>query len=212
MSKRYRSWLGCLFLPALLASGPALASPVQVSIDTSLLAGVEALMAFDLIDGGPPANAVAIVDFASDGILGSISIFGDVTGALPGQVTLADSSFFTEYAQLVTLGSIVSFIFDATANVPDPASIPDSFSFFLIDPSTGLSLVSTSDPTGANALLLYGVGDANPLAVYESAEVTVIATAVAEPGGLALLFAGAFALMAVRRSRCPHANGARADR
>lgn len=192
----------CLALAAFLGFRVAHADPITLTIDTPLLSGMGAIFAFDLIDGGPPMNSVTITGFASNGSLGSISTMGDVTGTLSGVLTIGDSSFFNEYAQGIVLGSIISFTFEATNNVADPESFPDAFSFFLLDPGTGLSLVTTSDLTGANALFLYSIGVPNPLEVYESSEVRVVVVkAVPEPGGLSLVVGGLLALAAMRRAR-----------
>jgi hypothetical protein len=196
------------FAIAALACGlgvaTATASPVLVTVDTSQLAGVEAQLAFDLIDGGPPSNTVTITGFTSDGTLGVIALTGDVSGALPGTVTLGDSDFFNEYLQHVTLGNAISFTFDATGLAPtDQSSIPDGFSFLLIDPATNLPLVQTSDPTGANALLLYSVGSVTPLVVYAADQVTVFATAVPEPGSAPLALAALLIAVWLTRRASP---------
>ncbi|MEP7162459.1 MAG: PEP-CTERM sorting domain-containing protein, partial [Candidatus Moraniibacteriota bacterium] len=105
--------------------------------------------------------------------------------------TLSDTSFFNEYLQNLTLGDSLTFTFDTTGNPADPLSFPDAFSLFLLDPTTGLPLFSTSDPTGANALFLYNIGAQNPLDIY-STTVSVGPNAVPEPStawliGIALL-------------------------
>lgn len=187
MQKSFSPWAACLVLAAFLTIPAARAGPIPVTINTSLLAGTGAILAFDFVDGGPPGNTVAILNFNTDGTLGLVSTIGDVSGTLPGQVTLGDASFFNEYAQAIVLVNFISFIFDATANIPDSGSFPDAFSLFLLDPLTGLSLVTTSDPTGANALFLYSIGEPNPLALYASSQVTVSVQTVPEPGGLVLV-------------------------
>jgi hypothetical protein len=152
----------------LLAVPVALAAPIQVTIDTSAFSGAAATLAFDFIDGGPPANSVAIFGLATDGTLGTNLAIGGATGSLPGTVVLDDSSFFNEYQQNVTLGTFVTFLFEPTTNAANPGSLPDAFSVFLLDAATGQSLVATSDPTGSDALLIYNVGAANPITVYST--------------------------------------------
>src|SRR5437763_15415084 len=127
----------------------AQALPIQITIDTSLLAGVSTDLAFDLTNGGLPANTVTISGFASNGTLGAASSSGDVTGALPGVVTIGDTGFFNEYLQNITLGSSLTFSFDTTGNPAAPGSFPDGFALFFLDPITGLPLFATSDVTGA---------------------------------------------------------------
>ena len=90
-------------LAGFLSATPAYASLILVTVDTSALAGTQADLAFDLIDGGPPPNTVTLSEFTTGGTLGASSSTGDVTGAFPGVVTLADTSFFSEYLQNETL-------------------------------------------------------------------------------------------------------------
>src|ERR1700730_5269138 len=91
-----RSTLGLLAIVVLISSR-AHALPIQITIDTSSLAGMNAALAFDLINGGPPANSMTISGFASNGTLGAGSSTGGVTGAFPGTVTIMDTAFFNEY-------------------------------------------------------------------------------------------------------------------
>jgi hypothetical protein len=181
-----------------LVAGNVCATPIQVTVDTSSLAGTVANLAFDLIDGGPPPNSVTVFDFASDGTLGTtIVLTGDVTGALPGLVTIGDTTGFNEYLQDIALGTFLTFRFDTTGNPADigAGSSADAFSFFLLDPQTGLSLVPTSDPTGAGSLLLYSIGELEPLQVFsESVQAIEVPSSAPEPGGLALVVAGLLGL------------------
>lgn len=146
----------------------AYASPILVTVDTSALAGTQADLAFDLIDGGTPANTVTLSGFTTDGTLGSSTPSGDVSGAFLGTVTIGDTSFFNEYLQNETLGSTFSFVLDSTNLPADLTSFPDGFSLFLLDHTTGLSLVTTSDLTGANALFLWSLGTTTQPDVYSS--------------------------------------------
>jgi len=165
------------FLPfclgALLASASAFADSVySVDVDTSLLSGTSAQLAFDLIYGGGPSNnTVTISGFSTDGTLGSVSLFGLVTGTLPATVTLADSPsfFFNEYLTDLTLGTYISFGLDVTTNGPG-ASLPDALSVFLLDPNTGFPLVTTSDPSGADSLFTLNINGTSEgdLGVYTS--------------------------------------------
>ena len=171
---------------------PASAQSTRFTIDTGSLAGTPAAIAFDLIDGGPPSNSVILSGFASDGILGSATSSGSVTGTLPGALTFSDTAFFSEYLQDITLGSQLSFVLNASANAPGAGSFPDSFSVFLLD-ATGLSL-PTSDPSGAGALFSMAIGDGSAPALYSGQGFSVSAqpftTAVPEPASIALLLAG----------------------
>jgi murein DD-endopeptidase MepM/ murein hydrolase activator NlpD len=177
-------WLG--YLISLLFVGTVCAAPVLVTIDTPLLGGTSAQLAFDLIDGGPPASSVSISSFATNGTLGAATVVGGVSGTLPGTVTLTDSDFFNEYLQDITLGTELSFVLDASFMEPDTGGFSDSFSFFLLDPATGLSLAATSDPTGADSLIFADVGG---LVTYASSAFSVTlqpVQAISEPSTLLL--------------------------
>jgi hypothetical protein len=177
--RKATGWIwGPAVVAALICASPVYATPIEITVDTSSLNGTAGAFAFDLIDGGPPANSVTISNFTTDGALGAPTPQGDVNGTLPGTVTLGDSSFFNEYLQNITLGNTLHFEIDTTGNAPDPLSFPDAFSFFLLDPITGSSLVTTSDPTGANALFLWNIGVSSIPDVYTGNQFSVTATPV----------------------------------
>ena len=162
-------------IAAFLSSLPASASSILVTVDTGALSGTVADLAFDLVDGGSPANTIAISKFTTDGTLGASSSKGSVTGTFPGSVTLSDASFFSEYLHTETLGKTLSFVIDTTGLAPAGASLPDGFSFFLLDHQSGLPLFTTSHPTGANALLLFNIGTEPLPDLYTSDKVKVTA-------------------------------------
>ncbi len=161
-----------LVLVGLLWTSPAglEAISVNVTLDTSALPGQRATLAFDFIDGdgGDPAhpegirnNAATISAFFPTAALktapppsGSL-VTGGVSGTLnPGPMILTDSAFFNEFLQPVVLGGILGFRVDMTESFVDTSlTVPDAFSFFVLDADAVNSLVSTSDP--AESLLLF---------------------------------------------------------
>lgn len=210
MTDASRAFARLGLLAALLAAGPAHGTLFQVSIDTTALNGQSATLAFDLIDGsGAPDSSVTISGFSSDGTLGVDSTSGGVSGSLPGDVTLSDTDLFNEYLQSITLGNTLAFAFSATGSFG--GGTPDAFSFFILDASATASLVSTANI--AYALLTYDVGVFDPPQpqVYpgetipvnggDPEPVSVTATAVPEPGALALAVAGLLALGVARPVR-----------
>jgi hypothetical protein len=189
----------CLVLGVLVAGG-ASASPIQVTVDTSTLFGLTADLAFDLVDGGPPPNSVTISSFTSDGTLGStIVLTGDVTGTLPGPVTIGDGSFVSEYRQDIKLGNSLSFILDTTGNPADveAGSSADAFSLLLLD-ETGSTLLA---PDGF-PLLVYSIGEVEPLQVFsESVQISEVPSSAPEPGALELILAGLLGVALTRPTK-----------
>jgi len=187
-----------------LVAGRVCASPIQVTVDTSSLSGL-GILAFDLIDGGPPANSVTISSFASDGALGDACVTHDLVTCDPapkltdgsGIVTLGDSIFaFTEYRQSITFGNAFSFVFDTTGNPAEAGSQPDGFSLYLLDQDAAFSLLETEDPGGA--LFVYAIGAVDPLQVFTP--LVQLPSVAPEPGAFALALAGLLGLALVRTS------------
>jgi hypothetical protein len=193
----------------LFLAGAASAVPYQVTIDTTALSGAAAQLAFDFVDGGSPANTVVISGFTTDGTLGLSSTVGGVVGTLPGSLSLTDTAFFNEYLTDITLGTSISFVFTPTQNAPDPGSLPDAFSMFLLDPTTGLSLFGTTDPTLADALFQFDIDGtaAGALSAYSvplqlaGVTVTPVEQGVPLSGTPWLMLAGGLALLTMRTSQ-----------
>jgi hypothetical protein len=214
-----RALSGLGVLAALLIAVPTHAASIQIDIDTASLGlgGQNWDLAFDFIDANPQSNSVTISSFAISG--GSLTgaatyypIAGNVTGDLsiaPGTVTLNDyspasPSLFNEYLHNANLGASITFAFEITGN-QDSGLDPDTFSFFFIDPVTGLPF-DTPDPTGA--LFVYSIGNDNQPALYCPRDIECVTATpipdvlgVPEPGALALAIAGLLALGVVRSAR-----------
>jgi hypothetical protein len=188
------------FFVAVLVCSRAECSPITVSVNTAPLAGDAAQLAFDFIDGGPPSNTVTLTNVTTNGVFGSVVITGGVAGGIPGPIVLSDTSLFNEFLIDLTLGTAIGFTFDATENPPGFASVPDSFSLFLLDPSTGLSPFPTTEPTGSDSLLQFDVtGGSGTLTLFTApggeASVSVgtnppLPVPVPEPMSLAFVLTG----------------------
>jgi hypothetical protein len=187
----------------------ACGTTIDVTLDTTSLSGATAVLAFDFIDGGPPDNSVMLSALTSDATQASTSSSGSVMGTGPWTFSDAGGSFLNEL--LVTfnpMGTALSFSFTTTDQSPAPGSVPDAFSMFVLD-STGTSpLVTTDDPTQADALFLFNLGQGpEGLTVFSvdqsgfTVNASSVPTSAPEPGVLALLLAGAMALFARGRSR-----------
>ena len=114
----------------------------EVTLNTPGLTGQSAALAFDLVGGDSQGgnNFAEATRFSTDGTLTD-----------PSKVFVPDSSFFNEVVRDLTLGSILKFDLNLSQNHAPPGL--DEFSLFLLDSSHAVPLISTSDPTGADALL-----------------------------------------------------------
>ena len=197
--------IGRLLLPALLCitGWVAQAAPVLITVDTSQLAGTSGQFAFDLIDGGAPANTVTLRSFSGNATFGGSSATGGVVGSVLSTVTLSDTSFFSEYVQNLVFGSIFLFVLDTSGNAAIGFA-PDAFSLFVLD-STGAPLGISTDPTGANSLFLLNIGNTQGLQLFDSTVVNLTAQAepagtVPEPRSAFLVAIGLFALFFFAKS------------
>lgn len=203
-----------IFFLSLLSLAAASASTVA-TIDTTGLSGTTGDLVFDFTGGGGPSgNTASILDFTTDGTLGSALTTGTVTGTtLPGEVDLTvdnSSVFFSEYLTGFTYGTSISFNLDTTTNAPGALSSPDEFALYLLDSEGENSLITTSDPTFANSLLIFDIdgsqaGSPSVFSVSSPSGVSATFTpsgtsAVPEPSTAGLLAAACCLLLALRRS------------
>jgi hypothetical protein len=115
-------------------------------------------------------------------------------------MTLGDVQFFNEILLPLASATELGFDIDMSLAAPAPGSLPDAFSLFVLDRSTLLPLVTTTDPTGAQSLLTIQSGDSpqGPLTTFADSgggsaaawTVTPSISAVPEPGSAALMLAG----------------------
>ena len=196
--------LRCLVAGAwLLLSTLAQATPFLVTIDTTSVAGTDAVMFLDLDHTGVTYAHVQVSGFNTDGTLDPMSAAvdpagADVTGTLPADVSISNFGFEgatpIAYFQNIALGNSISFTFDMDAGSADPQN-PDGFDLQLLDAITGAPLLSDS---GIQFLFSLGQGcDASTDAVKcESAPV-----GAPEPASLPLIFAAFLALSLLRMHR-----------
>jgi len=126
-----------------------------VTVDTSAINGVSGNLDFQFNPGGPSSQSafVTISSFSSAGgaLGGAPAITGDVTGTLPGPVTIDNGTNFNDYFQPFTFGTSFQFqlLLDGPA-IQSPNGIATSGSSFglsLFD-ATGSATFLTTEPNG----------------------------------------------------------------
>lgn len=176
----------CLALPTAVG-----AVSFHVTFDTSAVAGQTGTLVFDFIDGdaaggGVGNNTATVAPFSpTAALLPGSSSTGGVTGTLnPGPLTLSDSESFNEFLQPLLLGAAFDFTVvvteDVRVTVP-PSTIPDQFSFLLLDASG--TPFPTTDPDGTDLLAIVGAD-----ATTELFALKLQAVAVPAPSTLTLVF------------------------
>lgn len=157
-------------------------------------------------------NTVKLSNFSvTGGSLGAVSFSsGGETGSMSSTVTLTNSSEDNELAQLISANvTQISFSVDETSVTDNPEE--DQFDVAIFDNNS--NNIPTTDPSGANTLVLSNINTAQTLSsvgTYNStaggeAPGVTTAAAVPEPGSIAsvllgLAAAGLFTRKAFRRS------------
>lgn len=187
---------------ALLLSGlPHAASAVQVSLDTSALAGMAARLEFVLFDGDFAANnTVTIGPIGGDGSTAALECSFGCSGGPP--FILDDGPGFGQFYQDLTLGQRLGFTLGFSGNFSGSGT-PDRLVLSLLDAATNFTLVDTDLDFATDALpfqdgLLFvdldGSGRIRP-ATSSTPELPV---SIPEPGTLTLLALG----LALSGGRC----------
>lgn len=122
----------------------------EVVLDTSPLVGHAAgpfSLEFQFNDGestGDANNTVILSNFlfGTGGAVGAPILTGGVSGSLESGITFNDDTFFSQFSQGFTPGSMLSFTLYLSTN-PDLSGTPDQFSFAILD-NSGSELPSES--------------------------------------------------------------------
>jgi len=187
----------------LLLSSPALAAlSYHLTLESSSLAGQQGFLDIQLIPGqspGAPSASATLSDFViSDGALGApVSIDGDVTGNLPGEVTLGNSTAFNAILQpLSPVGNSIALQVSFGGDfLTTPSSVGTSFSLALLD--TQLNPLLSGDANGR--LVVFDLVDGT--APYSDFSEHLGVAAVPEAEAWVVLLVGLCAAGAVARRR-----------
>jgi hypothetical protein len=188
---------------ALLFGGvaPAFANGVtyDFTVNTSSVTGQAGSLDFQFDPGGAlltQSASLQILDFSSNGTLGSSVLTGDTSGGLPGTVLFNNGGGFNDYFTGFTYGSTITFavnLFGPAVVSPDGVSTSGStFAFSLFSDPAGTVPVLTSDTVNGFAALVNVNLDGSTTLTNNSSQLTIStpATPAPEPGSLLLLAAG----------------------
>jgi hypothetical protein len=202
--KAHRSVLSIAVACLLIVAAAARAATFDVTITSPGLAGIDGALAFDFIEGdSPPSNEVTLGPIATTEPIASTSVVGDVTGS--GPWTFRDTKLLNSLVVVYKpLGASFSFRFTSTDfPPPDPASgIPDSFALYVLADDLVTPLITTDDPTGANALLQYDLGVDLTVFRPDQSDFDIVVSRVVdvpEPPVLLLLVAATLAVVTRRK-------------
>jgi hypothetical protein len=166
----------------------------DVAVNTSAYAGRSGYLDFQLGSGpDSPLALVAVQNFSANGMLNDAhsQISGDVTGTLPGIVTLANKQQFNDYFAGFTYGDAITFTLQFSGPAVNDAAgaftYGSPFYFGLYDGAQ--TPLGSSDAFGNALLVQINTDGTTTPAVYNSA-VSLTASAVPEPGALDLIGIG----------------------
>lgn len=150
INKLFPALLLCLLcIPAVHAA------TYQVTVDTSSLEGTNGYVDFQLnpADISAPGAIAEVSNLQGSMVLFSNpDIFGDISGALPGTLTLSNGTAFNDYFQAVQFGHSFSFTLDIGGEfLTQPSLLGSSFalSLYAVD---GVNPLLSSDVSGAVAI------------------------------------------------------------
>jgi hypothetical protein len=163
----------CLLFAQALSASPIV---YLVTVNTSPIAGTSGYLDFGFSAGADAQLAsAAITQFSTTGTLvGAPVTLGDVAGALPNPLTIANDQVINDYNQQFTFGNIITFalalngpalsapngtstsgsefgmiMFDNSNTVPLLSAAPGGFAFTVDVNLDGTTTVTTYSPDGA---------------------------------------------------------------
>jgi hypothetical protein len=175
---------------AVLSVQPAAAAVAYlVTVNTPANVGTNGSIEFQFNPGNSssqPATA-AILQFTADGTLnGPPAIAGNVSGALPGTVTLVNSTGFNDYFQGYTYGQTFSFVLVLSGPAIDSpngtATAGSTFCLSLWSDPNGMTPILVQDAAGCNGSVNVNLNGSTTAFPGVGAAIVTF-TPVAAPGG-----------------------------
>jgi hypothetical protein len=188
-----------------LGTSAAQAAMYQVSVDTSSLAGSNGYLDLQLnpADVSAPTATAAISNLqGSLTLLAAADVAGGAGGALPGVVSLNNSSAFNDYFQSVQFGNVFSVILDINGDfLTQPSLLGTSFALSLYA-ADGINPLLSTDASGAlvifalanQAITFQTFADTNGTHAAQVAPVPL-------PAGVWLLLSGLLGIARLTRKR-----------
>lgn len=187
-----------LMICAGLCASVASAQSYLVTVDTSELAGSNGYVNFQFNPAdlpAPAAEASILQWMGSTTLLDAPLIEGNVSGSLPGAVTLSNGTAFNDYFHAAQFGEAFSFVVQFSGNV-SPSVLGTSFALALYADDAATPLL-TDDISGS--LVRFELSSEGVDFLTSSSAVQV--TPVPLPAAAWLLLSGMAALTGAARSR-----------
>jgi hypothetical protein len=183
----------------------------QVSVDTSALSGQDGNLDFQFDPGGQGAESATatVTGFQMSG--GSVSppalLTGDASGALPGTLTLDNSTIYNDAFQGITYGTGFTFLLTLSGQAVDNpgGTFGSSFALSLYDEAGITPLLTTAANGSVLTVNLDTQGLASavtfPQSLTDQTPVVTVANGVPEPSSLSLATIALSIILITIRSR-----------
>lgn len=181
-----------------LFASVASAQSYLITVDTGELAGTDGYVNFQFNPAdltAPAADASILQWIGSTTLLDAPLIEGNVTGSLPGTVTMNNGTAFNDYFHATRFGDAFSFIVQFSGDV-SPVTLGTSFALALYA-ADGATPLLTDDLSGSLVRFELGAPGVTYLAYSSAVQVTPVPL----PAAAWLLLSGIVTLAGAARSR-----------
>jgi|SRR5208283_2628405 len=165
------------------------------SVNTSSINGTAGYIDLQFNPGisSTGSASATITNFTSDATLGAVTLTGGATGALPGTVTINNSSTsgYNDYLQALTFGNTINFVVDLSG----AGVTGNSFAISFLNSAQTASLL-TNDPSGNGYAATIDVNP-NAAVVSNLSSQTNVVTPI--PAAAYLFGSGLMGLVGIRR-------------